>query len=95
MKYIYIALSALALQACGATAPERIIDIQEVKVPVPYCPAPKVIPYPHLDVLGLAPEANQEQIVKSVAASFTQLMEYAKQLEIELEAVRRYSAEVP
>ena len=82
---ITIALAAVFLLAgCGATTQTvKEVEIQEVKVPFLYCPAPPRVSRPILviDTLTPADRADPGKVAQAYKASFIQLRGYAVNLE--------------
>ena len=83
-KLCVLALVAL-LVGCGGQIRIRS-EVQEVQVPLLYCPAPPVISRPDLPIQNMTPEqlANSGELVKHYRATVRALLGYSGELETAL-----------
>lgn len=81
-KLFYILIVSLMLVGCNSP-PKVETEIQEVKTPILYCPAPPEINRPALPISDLTEEQKQDHdaVVKHYRASIEVLIGYAKRLE--------------
>lgn len=81
---------ALLLSACGGN-PVKDVDVQQVKVPFLYCPAPPRVQRPVLviDQLSPADQTDPGKVAQAYKASFIQLRGYVENLE---QILRQYDS---
>ena len=84
MKKIIIAMMLVVLMTGCASKQVRIrSEVQEVQVPLLYCPAPPVISEPSLPIHNMTPDqlADDGEVVKHYKATVKTLIGYIDELE--------------
>lgn len=67
---------------------EKRLDIQEVKVPILYCPKPSVIERPSLSIVTITEDDTAGEVAKKYKATIKVLQDYSIRLE---EVVKSYN----
>ena len=90
-KTIAVIAAALLLAGCNGGQNVRDIEVQEVKVPFLYCPAPPRVQRPVLVIESLSPadRADPGKVAQAYKASFIQLRGYTENLE---QILKQYDA---
>ena len=90
MKLPILCLCVILISGCSIFNKDRIViqtEVQEVQVPLLYCPAPPSIVRPVLELNELtdAQFAHDGELAKAYAVTILQLIGYASELEQSLE----------
>lgn len=83
-----IALLIILLIILFGCAEKRVLDIQEVKVPILYCPKPAVVERPSLPIINIREMDTPGEVAKKYKATVKVLQDYSIQLE---EIVKSYN----
>lgn len=95
VKHIALALIVLSTSGCFWNTKPPVIEIQEVKVPILYCPPPPAVERPELPIHQMTDQQkrNAGEVVKHYKATVKELQGYALQLERVLEQYGENSAQ--
>jgi len=96
IKIIAAVTLIMFVTACGGGKQIRIrSEVQEVQVPLLYCPAPPVISEPSLPIHNMTPEqlADEGEVVKHYKATVKTLIGYIDELQQGLESYDATSKE--
>jgi len=95
MKIIALILVAFFIVGCGGKQIRIRSEVQEVQVPLLYCPAPPELSEPSLPIHNMTPDqaADDGEVVKHYKATVKTLLGYIDELEKGLQSYNETSEE--